>query len=294
MLPPHPLPFPRWGEGKGEGGGESCREDRVLNRQGENRRVFKDLTRYFEKRKDLAKSPGELALKIGRFFLGNPYVGGLFETRRAEHLVINLEEFDCVTFVETVVALSWHILSREKSFEAFQGLLRKMRYRQGRLQGYPSRLHYFSDWIHDNEKKGLLRDVTGEIGGRPFRKALNFMTTNPNLYPQLKNGATLRRMKSVERKISKKSLFIIPKRSLRLLEDRICDGDLIAITTNTEGLDVQHVGFAARVKNRIHLLHASSTEGKVVLSKETLYLYLMKNKTRSGIMVARVTMMLDA
>jgi hypothetical protein len=72
------------------------------------------------------------------------------------------------------------------------------------------------------------------------------------------------------------------------LEEQIRDGDLIAMTTNTEGLDVQHVGFAVRVKNRIHLLHASSKEGKVVLSKKTLYRHLMQSKVRSGIMVARI------
>jgi len=121
-----------------------------------------------------------------------------------------------------------------------------------------------------------------------LRKAITFMTTHPNLYPPLKNGANLQRMKFVERTISRRSLFFIPKKALRRLEDRIRDGDLIAITTNREGLDVQHVGLAERVKNRIHLLHASSNEGKVVLSKETLYRYLMQSKARSGIMVVRV------
>ena len=96
-------------------------------------------------------------------------------------------------------------------------------------------------------------------------------------------------MKSIEKTISRRSLFFIPKKTLGRLEDRIRDGDLIAITTNTKGLDVQHVGLAARVKNRIHLLHASSIEGKVVLSKKTLYQYLMQSKVRSGIMVARIT-----
>ncbi len=156
------------------------------------------------------------------------------------------------------------------------------------MQGYSSRLHYFSDWIHDNQKKGIVRDVTAEIGGRPFRKTINFMTTHPDLYPPLKDAANLRRMKSVERTISRRSLYFIPKKIVRTLEDRIHDGDLIAITTNTEGLDVQHVGLAVRVKNRIHLLHASSAERKVVLSKQTLYRYLMQSRARSGIMVARV------
>ncbi len=229
-------------------------------------------------------------LEIGKFFLGTLYVSGTLETKGAEHLVIHLREFDCFTFVENVVALAWHVKSREKFFEAFRRILRRIRYRQGRLQGYSSRLHYFSDWIYDNQKKGIVRDVTAEIGGRPLRKDLTFMTTNPDLYPPLKNTANLRRMKSVERTIGRRPLFFIPKRALRRLEDRICDGDLIAITTNTEGLDAQHVGLAARVKNRIHLLHASSTESKVVLSQKTLYRYLMQSRARSGIMVARVTL----
>ena len=120
------------------------------------------------------------------------------------------------------------------------------------------------------------------------------MTTNPDLYPPLKNPENLRRLKSIERTINKRPLFFVPRSTLRRVESQIKNGDLIAITTDTEGLDVQHVGLALRVRNRIHLLHASSTERKVVVSKETLYRYLMKDKKRPGIMVARVTMILDA
>jgi hypothetical protein len=156
------------------------------------------------------------------------------------------------------------------------------------LWGYSSRLHYFSEWIHDNQKKAILENVTRKIGGRPFRKTISFMRTHPDLYPPLRNAAVLRRVKFVERAIGRRFLFVISKKGLRRLEDRIHDGDLIAITTNTEGLDVQHVGLAATVKNRIHLLHASSGEGRVVLSRNTLYRYLIQSKSRSGIMVARI------
>jgi hypothetical protein len=259
-----------------------------LNRQGTDRKIFEALISFLDKKKTSAKFPDQLMVEIGKFLLGSLYGTGTLETKGTEHLVVNLREHDCVTFVENVVALAWHVKSREKSFEAFRRLLQKIRYRRGRLQGYSSRLHYFSDWIYDNQKKGILRDVTAAIGGRPLRKAITFMTTHLDLYPPLKNAVNLRRMKSVERTISKRSLFFIPKKALRRLEDRIHDGDLIAITTNTEGLDVQHVGVAARVKNRIHLLHASSIEGKVVLSKKTLYRYLMQSRARSGIMVARL------
>jgi hypothetical protein len=291
-----------------------------LNRQGQDRRIFRKLIKYLDKKKTSGKIPGQLMLEIGKFFLGAPYVAGALEMKGAERLVVNLREFDCVTFVENVVALvcltkpRWSpterrvalikgpcgatsrprdqgcsiLFPRRRSFEAFRRILQKIRYRNGQLQGYSSRLHYFSDWIHDNQRKGIVRDVTAEIGGRPLRKTMTFMTTHLDLYPPLKKATNLRRIKSVERMVSRRLLFFIPKKALRRLEDRVCDGDLIAITTDQEGLDVQHMGLAARVKNRIHLLHASSIEGKVVLSQKTLYRYLMQSRARSGIMVARI------
>jgi hypothetical protein len=258
----------------------------MVNEQ--DRTIFEELIRLFDKEKPLLKYPDQLILEIGKFFLGKPYVAGSLETTTKEHLIVNLREYDCVTFAENVVALVRLVRDRQKSFEAFRKLLQKMRYRRGRLQGYTSRLHYFSDWIHDNQKKGIVRDVTAEIGGRPFKKTLTFMTAHLDLYPLLRYAANLRRMKSLERTISQRSLFFIPKKAVRPLEDRIRNGDLVAITTNREGLDVQHVGFAARARNRIHLLHASSARGKVILSENTLHRYLMQSKTRSGIMVARV------
>jgi len=259
-----------------------------LNRQGHDRRIFRELIAFLDKKKTSTQFTGRPVLEIGKFFLGTPYAAGTLEMKGPEHLVVNLRGFDCVTFVENVVALVCLVKSRERSFEAFRSLLQKIRYRHGRLQGYCSRLHYFSEWIHDNQKKGILRDVTVEIGGRPFKKAITFMTKHPDFYPPLKNGANFRRMKSIERTIGRRSLCFIPKKSLRRFENRIRDGDLIAVTTNQEDLDIQHVGLAARMKNRIHLLHASSIEGKVVLSKKTLHRYLMQSRARSGIMVARV------
>jgi hypothetical protein len=253
-----------------------------------NRRIYDRRTRFLDEEKTSATIPGHLILRIGMFFLGTPYGTGTLETEGAERLVVNLRELDCFTFVENVVVLALVSKSRQKSFEVFCKLLRKTRYRQGRLQGYASRLHYFSDWIHDNQKKGIVRDVTAEIGGRPWRKTINFMTTHQDLYPQLVDTGNLRAMKSVENTIKRRTLFFISKKVLKRIEDRIRDGDLIAITTDREGLDVQHVGIAARVKNRIHLLHASSKEGRVVLSSKTLYRYLTESKVRSGIMVARV------
>ncbi len=269
---------------------EAGKPERIIynGSQAQDRRIFEELIRLLDKEKTPLKYPDQLILKIGKFFLGTPYVAGTLETKAAERLIVNLKEYDCLTFVENVIALSRLVRSQRKSFEAFRKLLQKIRYRQGQLRGYSSRLHYFSDWIHDNQKKGIVRDVTAEIGGRPFRKTLNFMTTHPDLYPPLKDAANLWGMKSLERTISKRFLSFIPKKAMRRSEGELRDGDLIAITTNKEGLDIEHVGIAVRVKNRVHLLHASSVGGKVILSKNSLYRYLMQSRTRSGMIVARV------
>lgn len=294
-----------------------------MSRRQQDRTIFERFIRSVN-REGSEAFPGRLVLETGKFFLGTPYRAGTLEAKGGEHLVVNLREFDCFTFVENVVALAWcveHHLQesrrshsrsggatsrpnvtggsaagvrlRQESFEAFRRLLKKIRYRQGRLQGYPSRLHYFSDWIRDNQKKGILKDVTAELGGMPLKKPLHFMTAHPDRYPALREAVNLRRMKSLEKTISKSSLSFIPKNHLRRLEDRILDGDVIAITTSRQGLDVQHAGLAVRVKNRIHLIHASSIEGKVVLSQKTLRRYLMESIARAGIIVGRIEFSLD-
>ena len=40
-----------------------------------------------------------------------------------------------------------------------------MRYRGGKRRGYASRLHYFSEWISDGARRGLVRDLGAELGG---------------------------------------------------------------------------------------------------------------------------------
>lgn len=254
----------------------------------QDRIIFNELIRRCDRELISVESPDQLVLGIGKFFLGAPYVAGSLEANTSESLIVNLREYDCVTFIENVVALTQLMRSGQKSFNSFRKFLQKIRYRGGRLQGFPSRLHYFSDWIYDNQKKGILKDVTAEVAGRPFRKTVHFMTTHRDLYPPLKDPVNFRRMNSLEKEIGKRSLYFIPKKAVRCCEIQFRDGDLIGIVTKKEGLDVEHVGIAVKVKNRVHLVHASIAIGKVVLSKDTLSRYLMRRNTSCGIMVARV------
>jgi hypothetical protein len=231
--------------------------------------------------------PGELIVEIGRFFLGAPYRAGTLETPGREKLIVNLAEFDCVTFVETVLALALCAASGKMLPSELQKRIKAIRYRQGKIDGYGSRLHYFTDWLRDNEKKEVLKDISRDLKGRPCRKKINFMTMHRDLYPALKNPATVDTLRRIENNLSRKTFHIIGKNTFNAIKAKIQSGDIIAFASGLEGLDIAHAGFAVRQGNSLNLLHASSKEGAVVISKISLAAYLKANKNFTGILVAR-------
>jgi hypothetical protein len=94
-------------------------------------------------------------------------------------------------------------------------------------------------------------------------------------------------MIAVEKRLSGRRLHYIPKAALGKFEHMVENGDLIAVTTDIEGLDVIHVGLAVRLRSRLHLLHASEVEKRVVISDLTLHQYLSRRKMMTGIMIGR-------
>lgn len=234
------------------------------------------------------KSLNDLNIELGLKFLETAYVEKTLEIPGDEKIVINLMGLDCTTFLESVVTLSRLTSQNRFSFSDYEKELEFLRYRDGIKQSYPSRLHYFSEWIYENEKKGILKDITKEIGGTVYENKPTFMSSNPKFYPQLSNQGFVEELKKTETVISGRSYHYIPKEEIDLHESKIQSGDLIAITTSMNNLDIVHVGFAIQSQGRIHLLHASSGSMKVEISEKPLSDYLKGNKSQSGIMVCRL------
>ncbi|RPA69246.1 DUF1460 domain-containing protein [Cyclobacteriaceae bacterium YHN15] len=234
------------------------------------------------------KSPNERIIEIGKWFLNTPYVEKTLELPGEEKLVINLMGLDCTTYLETVVTLARLVQKGEYSFEDYERELEFLRYQDGIRKDYPSRLHYFSDWIFQNEQKGILKDVTKEIGGKVYANNPSFMSSNPQYYAQLGNPDFVKRLKVSEAEISKRTYHYISKEEIYNHETKIKSGDLIAITTSMQNLDIVHVGFAIEKEGRIHLMHAGTKNMKVEISEMPLHDYLKGNKSQSGIMVARL------
>jgi hypothetical protein len=229
-----------------------------------------------------------LMVKLGTYFMETPYVAHTLEKGDEEQLVVNLRGLDCTTLVENCLALAKTIQSGEHSFKQFTKELKNVRYRSGKIDGYPSRLHYTTDWIFDNQQKRLVKNLSKEIGATPYPKEINFMSTHTDSYRQLKDSSHLVQIiAQKEDDINSRQHFYIPEEKLSEVEDQLMDGDIVGITTSIEGLDISHMGILIRKAGRIHLLHASSTAEKVVLSEETLEEYLLSSKTATGIMVAR-------
>lgn len=227
----------------------------------------------------------EIIPAVGRRFLGTPYVAHTLEGD-TEALVVDLHGLDCTTFLENVVVFSRLVARDELNFAAFQAELAGLRYREGVVEGYPSRLHYFSDWLYENTQKGLIEDITAAIGGRPYEKRIDFMSTHPTAYAALADTAALAAIRTTERDINARTYHYLPKAAIAAAEGQVADGDLIALTTSIGGLDIAHVGLALHVGGRLHFLHASSRSMRVEITTVPLVDYLAKSHT--GIMVARL------
>jgi hypothetical protein len=225
------------------------------------------------------------SLQIAQTFLGQPYVSGTLEMGEAEQLVVNLHQFDCWTLVEHSVALA---LTADQDYAAYKNLLQNLRYWGGRIDGYPSRIHYFAGWILQAEKMGLLDDLTAKMGGVRYAKKFNYMSQRPQRYPALRNPAILKALQDAEARISRHTWYYIPQDKIARMENLIQDGDIVLLTSIKPGLDIAHEGFALRKNGRVYLLHASSLQKRVIVSPQPLAQYVVSQPGQTGIMVARL------
>ena len=232
---------------------------------------------------------GELMVRAAGMFYGTPYKGGTLETV-PEALTVNLHETDCILLVETCTAMTLLLKNctdgGTPSFEDFCAMLRTLRYRDGITDGYPSRMHYTSEWLLQAQDNGFLKEVTAELGGIPLNQVFSFMSSHQDNYPQLQedDGALELIRRAEERLDTAAAYFYIPSERIPEIEDSILNGDIICFVSTVSGLDITHTGIACRKEDgSLHFIHASMKEGKVVLETRTLTEY-----ARSGIRVARL------
>ncbi len=238
---------------------------------------------------------GDVVVAVGRSFVGTPYQPHTLEIPGDERLVMNFEALDCVTYVENVLAMSrflrtapLEILNEPDVYRSlYESMLARIRYRDGEIDGYPSRLHYFSEWIADGERKALVTDMGSELGGVPDAERIDFMSTHPDAYAQLAEAESLARVAETETRLNQMPRIYIPEDEIAAAASGIRDGDVIAATSTVEGLDIAHTGIALWIDGRLHLMHAPLVGEEVQISERTLDRRIQEIGSQDGIMVAR-------
>ncbi len=240
---------------------------------------------------------GRAATRVGELAVGTPYVAfTLEEYIRAggdptgiEPLYLSLTRFDCVSLVESCLAVTRVADDpAEPTWERFGREMERMRYRGGERRDYTSRLHYFSEWISDGARRGLLRDLGPELGGVEDTRPLRFMTEHRASYPALANDTVFERIGAMERSLDNQPRRVIPTSRIPEVSDRIDTGDVLAFATAIPGLDVTHSAFAYRdAEGVLRVLHAPLSGGAVEVTSTTLPEYVAAIRRSTGILVAR-------
>lgn len=235
--------------------------------------------------------PNERIFSLAKSFIDTPYKAGTLESPDGEKLTISLDEVDCTTLIDNVIALAITAGEKRTSWRDFLYNLERIRYRKGVINGYASRLHYISDWIVDNVHRGNFIEATPLCDFVSYEiKTLNFMSTNRNLYPALADSATFAKIKEAEIGYrNHKFPYIKSSRVNKATKSFLKTGDIIALCTGKKGLDVSHMGVLfIDEEGTPFLLHASSKAGKVILDSIPLNSYLRNNGSQ-GIRVIRIS-----
>ena len=247
--------------------------------------------KYVEQITPYKDEPIETVLeKTARFFLETPYVAHTLDKGEKEELVINLSELDCVTYVENVLALSLAAKSDDLSLQNYIEKLKEIRYRTNEVSDYASRIHYTSDWVFENERKGLLENISKDLSGIKERKKVDFMSAHRNAYKQLTNDdAMLDKIVNQENAINERGgFYYLPKELIASKANDIPHMSVIGFVTSIDGLDTSHVGFAYHKNGELTFIHASSGVMKVVVDAKSLSDYCLSQRNCNGIIVAKV------
>jgi hypothetical protein len=239
---------------------------------------------------------GERTAVVGQALTGTRYKHFTLEIdNRIESPSVNFQGMDCWTFFEIALSFARMLNEPEPNWtpERLLHYIELDRYRGGACTGeYLSRLHYLEDWLYDNDRRGLVEDLTRSLGGSGVPHSAREMSVGWRHYRYLAaNRSLLGPLGRMEANVSSRPLYQIPKNRVAGIEPKLRSGDVIGIISrDRNGLySTAHVGLALRTKDGVlHFMHASSpgNSGRVIVDAE-LSKYLYRYRSDSGILVAR-------
>jgi hypothetical protein len=181
-------------------------------------------------------SSASLAL-MNKPYATNPLIG---DAHTPEEFLVHSEHFDCVTFVETVLALA-----NCNSIDDFQKHLFQIRYRNENLC-WLERNHYMTHWIRENSAKGYIQPYSIGNESLEIEKSLSCLKDYP----------------------PNTELIVLEPVNIAMLDklQKIYqDGDIIFFGSSKQDLDYFHLGLLfSGPQGQLILRHASRTAEKVL------------------------------
>lgn len=235
-------------------------------------------------------NPNELVVFYANKLLGTPYVAHTLEGD-TEMLTINIDQLDCTTFVETLIALTQATVSQRTTWRDYANNLESVRYRNGIMGDYTSRLHYISEWIVNNNARNNLKDITPSFAKCQYIvKTIDFMSNHRDAYTSLKDDAMFEKIKDIEAGYRSHRFPYLRKSDVNAKNSKhtFKSGDIIAMVTNIKGLDVSHLGIVIKENDELYFINASMGGKKVQLEKNTFADYLDKVRSCIGVRVFRI------
>lgn len=239
---------------------------------------------------------GERMIRFAKELRGTPYVGYTLEIDdRIEAPSVNFDGLDCWSFFETCLDLG-RMIAVERPVYGPEDLLREIgftRYRGGVCTGnYLQRLHYLEEWFFDNQARGVVTNITPELGGAlaiSGRKCEEMTVLWKNYRYLAKNPELRPRMAKLEARVSQLPVRYIPEKRVAAVESKLRNGDILGIVTKYQGAFCSHVGLACRTQDgAMRLMHASSQRKyRRVIIDEPISAYLKEFSGSIGIIVGR-------
>ena len=246
--------------------------------------LYKDLQNAVGEVKGLSTS--EIVVKVALQRIGTPYVSGTLE-KEPEQLIINLHETDCILFAESCLAFAIAQKSSCNDFKTFSTIIQSLRYRDGVVEGYSSRVHYTSEWISQGIANGYFKEISKEIGVQ-CKQPIKYMSTHVNSYKQLVNNPSeIKKIADTEKRLNKRKYYYIPKNRIPESLASLKSGDILCFNSAEAGMDISHVGIIYINNNKVGFIHASFKAKKVVIESKSLLEYLNSSKNINGIRIVR-------
>ena len=237
------------------------------------------------------KSVPELMIIVAKQMLGTEYVAGTLE-KVPEQLVVSLTQTDCILFVESCLAMALNAKKGIFHPDSLCATIQSLRYRDGKVDGYASRIHYTSEWIRQGEARGIFREITDVLSGDNLSgQRFSYMSEHSDAYRQLKgNPAEVARIAQMEASLNQHTdYFVIPKEAVSKMEHLLKDGDILGFNSTVKGLDIAHVALVYHKENgQVGFIHASQADGKVVIDEKSIADYVNARKSNNGIRIVRV------